>query len=110
MAAWLQEMPVVDCDEKKTILLDMFAKHDLAMIYGAAGTGKTTLIKHLSMYFADSSKLYLANTNPVKENLCRQIKVSNSEFSTIASCGPLVDGRRYDIVFIDERSTVDNFA
>ena len=110
MAAWLQEMPVVDCDEKKTILLDMFAKHDLAMIYGAAGTGKTTLIKYLSMYFADSSKLYLANTNPAKENLCRQIKVSNSEFSTIASCGSLVDGRRYDIVFIDECSTVDNFA
>lgn len=110
MAAWLQEMPVVDCAEKKTILLDMFTKHDLAMIYGAAGTGKTTLIKHLSMYFADSSKLYLANTNPAKENLRRQIKVSNSEFSTIASCNPLVDGRRYDIVFIDECSTVDNFA
>lgn len=108
--AWLQETPSVDCEEKKKILLNMFDKNDLAMIYGAAGTGKTTLIKHLSTYFADSSKLYLANTNPAKENLRRQIKVSNSEFSTIASCNPLVDGRSYDIVFIDECSTVDNFA
>lgn len=110
MEAWLQETSAVDCDEKKTILLDMFSKYDLALIYGAAGTGKTTLIKHLSSYFADSSKLYLANTNPAKENLRRQIKISNSEFSTIASSGPLVNGHSYDIVFIDECSTVDNFA
>lgn len=110
MDAWLRATPAVDCDEKKTILLDMFSKYDLALIYGAAGTGKTTLIKHLSSYFADSSKLFLANTNPAKENLRRQIKVSNSEFSTIASCGPLVNGRSYDIVFIDECSTVDNAA
>ncbi len=110
MATWLQETPAVDCDEKKAILLDMFDKYDLALIYGAAGTGKTTLIKHLSSYFADSSKLFLANTNPAKENLRRQIKVSNSEFSTIASCGPFVNGHSYDIVFIDECSTVDNAA
>lgn len=110
MDAWLQATPAVDCDEKKTILLDMFSKYDLALIYGAAGTGKTTLIKHLSAYFADSSKLFLANTNPAKENLRRQIKVSNSEFSTIASSGPLVNGHSYDIVFIDECSTVDNAA
>lgn len=110
MDAWLQATPAVDCDEKKTILLDMFSRYDLALIYGAAGTGKTTLIKHLSSYFADSNKLFLANTNPAKENLRRQIKVSNSEFSTIASSGPLVNGHSYDIVFIDECSTVDNAA
>ena len=40
MDAWLQATPAVDCDEKKTILLDMFSKYDLALIYGAAGTGK----------------------------------------------------------------------
>lgn len=80
MGTWLQETPTVDCEEKESILLDMFSKYDLALIYGAAGTGKTTLIKHLASYFADSSKLFLANTNPAKENLRRQIKVSNSEF------------------------------
>ena len=110
IASWLDSSSEVDCEEKKEILLNMFEKHDIAMIYGAAGTGKTTLIKHLSSFFADSNKLYLANTNPAKENLRRQVKVTNCQFSTIASCGALVENSSYDIVFIDECSTVDNFA
>lgn len=110
IASWLDSSSEVDCEEKKDILLDMFDSHDIAMIYGAAGTGKTTLIKHLSSFFADSNKLYLANTNPAKENLRRQIKVTNCQFSTIASCGALIENSSYDIVFIDECSTVDNFA
>lgn len=110
IASWLQTTSEVDCEEKREILLKMFDIHDLAMIYGAAGTGKTTIIKHLSSFFADSNKLYLANTNPAKENLRRQIKVTNCQFSTIASCEALVTSNSYDIVFIDECSTVDNFA
>ena len=88
----------------------LFDKHDVAIVYGAAGTGKTTLIKHISSYFADLNKLYLTNTNPAKENLRRQIKVSNCQFSTIASSDALVEKGGHDIVFIDECSTVDNFA
>ena len=110
IATWLQTTSEVDCKEKRQILLDMFDDHDIAIIYGAAGTGKTTLIKHISSFFADSNKLYLANTNPATENLRRQIKVSNCQFSTIASCSTLVGNSSYDIVFIDECSTVDNYA
>jgi len=110
IASWLQSNSEVDCEEKKEILLRLFDDYDIAMIYGAAGTGKTTLIKHISSFFADSNKLYLANTNPAKENLRRQIKVTNCQFSTIASCDALVTNSSYDIVFIDECSTVDNFA
>ena len=54
--------------------------------------------------------MFLANTHPAKEHLRRQIKVPNSEFSTIASSGNLTWNRRYDIVFIDECSTVDNLS
>ena len=110
VASWLQTTSEVDCDEKREILLNMFDNHDIAMIYGAAGTGKTTLIKHISSFFADSNKLYLANTNPAKENLRRQIKVTNCQFSTIASYDAMIANSSYDIVFIDECSTVDNFA
>lgn len=108
--SWMDNNPSVDSAEKKEYLKRMFSQFDIALIYGAAGTGKTTLIKHLSSYFANESKLFLANTNPAKENLRRQIKVSNCEFSTIASSKSLVDRQAYDIVFIDECSTVDNRA
>lgn len=110
VVSWLQTTSEVDCEEKKDILSKLFDKYDVAIIYGAAGTGKTTLIKHISSFFADSNKLYLTNTNPAKENLRRQIKVSNCQFSTIASCGALVENSSYDIAFVDECSTVDNFA
>ncbi len=110
VSAWIENEKNVDCDEKKIILQQMFDSHDIALIYGAAGTGKTTLIKHIATFFANESKLFLANTNPAKEHLRQQIKVSNSEFSTIAGSGNLIWNRKYDIVFIDECSTVDNLS
>lgn len=104
---WLKS-GIVDSDEKKDILRKMFLKSNLAIIFGAAGTGKTTLIKHISYYFAGAKKLFLANTNPAKDNLQRQIQVGNSDFSTIASSKKYTNNNEYDIVVIDECSTVDN--
>ena len=105
---WLDTVGAVDSDEKKIILKELFAKSDIAIIYGAAGTGKTTLIKHISNYFANAKKLFLANTNPATENLRRQIHVSNCDFSTIASSKKYTDKTSYDVVVIDECSTVAN--
>ena len=75
------------------------------MIYGAAGTGKTTLINYISKFFANEKKLYLANTNPAVENLRQKVNISNSNFATIASINKKLS---YDILIIDESSTVSN--
>ena len=109
MISWISSNPAVDSEEKKKLLPDFFSNSNLAMIYGAAGTGKTTLIKYLASYFSDECKLFLANTNPAKEHLRREIKTQKSEFSTIAGSKQFLN-QSYDVVFIDECSTVDNYS
>lgn len=109
--SWLQQPEIkIDCQEKEAIIKRMFIDSKLAMLYGAAGTGKTTLINYLSMLFYDKKKLLLANTNPAVDNLKMRIKVSNCTFSTIYSYlnqKKYID-RKYDILIIDECSTVSN--
>lgn len=95
----------IDDDTKKQILKNLFISSSVAMIYGAAGTGKTTLINYISKFFANEKKLYLANTNPTVENLRQKVNISNSNFATIASINKKLS---YDILIIDESSTVSN--
>ncbi len=106
--SWLLENPsVIDSDEKLDIIKKLFLYSNIAIIYGAAGTGKTTLIKHISSVFADEQKLFLANTNPALENLRRRIKIQNSSFNTVAKQNYSYNNT-YDIVFVDECSTISN--
>lgn len=97
-------------DEKKTSLINMFAKSRVSLVYGSAGTGKSTLIGYLSTFFKDHSRLYLAHTNPAVNNLKRKIAASsNCEFMTITKFISTKDLKRaYDILIIDECSTVSN--
>ena len=99
----------IDDVTKKETLRQVFAKSHVALIYGSAGTGKTTLINHISNFFERNDKLYLANTHPAVDNLRRKTSAGNSQYCTIAKF--LSDQsirRQYDIVFIDECSTVSN--
>ncbi len=108
--SWLQKTSYdIDCNEKKTALRQMFSNSKVAFIYGSAGTGKSTLINHISNFFADKNKIYLANTNPAVDNLRRKVKVGNSSFKTIASfiSNKTVD-TECDILVIDECSTLGN--
>ena len=109
ITSWLDLQTDIDSEEKKDILKGMFTKSCVALIYGAAGTGKTYLINHISRFFGEYEKLYLANTNPVIENLKRKVHAQNCKFSTIRKY--LMSQHvqtEYDILIMDECSMVSN--
>lgn len=95
-------------EDKSEALKRMFTYSHVALIYGSAGTGKTKLIEHISNMFDDKNKLYLANTNAAVSNLKRRINSNNCYFSTIDKYNFTKGRGKYDIVFIDECSTVAN--
>jgi hypothetical protein len=83
---WLGETQLsIDDDAKKAALKSLFTKSRVALIYGAAGTGKSTMVNYIANYFGDKKKLFLAHTNPAKDNLERKVSAQNSEFRTIAA-------------------------
>ncbi len=110
VTSWLGNNPSqINCNDKRESLIKMFESSKVALIYGSAGTGKSTMINHISNFFNEHSKLYLAQTNPATDNLKRKVHASNSEFRTIAS---FLSSRKikteFDILIIDECSTVSN--
>lgn len=99
----------VDCEEKKEILKHMFSDSKVAMIYGAAGTGKSTLVDYIAHFWDDQRKLCLANTNPAVENLRRKVSARNCEFMTIKKfTSQNYYETKHDILIIDECSMVSN--
>lgn len=108
--SWLsRESYVIDDVNKKDALRQMFACSRVALIYGSAGTGKSTLIKHISNFWADKNKLFLANTHPAVDNLRRKVAAGNSHYSTIAKFLSNRNSKTdYDVLFIDECSMVSN--
>ncbi len=99
----------VDREDKKQILQKMFKHSRVALIYGAAGTGKTRLIEHISSFLHDRNKMYLANTNPAVTNLKNRIHTRNADFNTIYSyLKENNDDTVFDLLVIDECSTVSN--
>ena len=99
----------VDCDEKKTALHQMYENSKVALIYGSAGTGKSTLINHVAHFFADKRKLFLCQTNPAVDNLKRRVTASNCTFLTISKFLWRENIQtEYDLLVIDESSTVSN--
>ena len=101
----------IDSPEKIEILTKMFSKSSVAVIYGSAGVGKSTLINHISHFYEDKEKLYLAQTNPAIDNLKRRVNSNGDycKFSTIASFLKYGYGDpEYELLVIDECSTVSN--
>lgn len=95
---------------KKVALESAFVNSKVIAIYGAAGTGKTTLMNYLSNLMEGRSKLFLTKTHTALENLKRRIDSPGrfSEFSSIDKIARSSEPIQYDLVFIDECSTIDN--
>ena len=108
---WLEANPgLIDDPAKANALRALFEHSNVALVMGAAGTGKSTMVNHIANYFAGKSKLFLAHTNPAVDNLKRRVDAPNTQFRTITSHVHTAEdfGSRYDVVVIDECSTVGN--
>lgn len=96
--------------DKKNILDNIFRDKSIGIIHGPAGTGKTKLLEVLATIFEDYNKIFLSNTNTSVESLRARISkfdIYNSTFKTIANYNKY-DENDYDILIIDECSTVSN--
>lgn len=106
---WLaQTTPGPDDPLKAQALESLFVDSHVALIYGAAGTGKSTMISLIAQYFNTKQKLFLAHTHPAVDNLKRRVNAQDSTFRTISSHIGNHDATQYDVLIIDECSTVSN--
>lgn len=110
MQAWLDANPEeVDDDEKAAAMKGLFAYSKVAVVYGAAGTGKSTMVNHIANYFGAHRKLFIAHTNPAVDNLRNRVGAPHSDFFTInKQLSGWGGGGHYDLLVIDECSTVSN--
>lgn len=97
---------------KAQAIQNAFVNSKVLLIYGAAGTGKTTLMNYVSDLMSNRRKLFLTKTHTALQNLKRRIDNpgTNSDFISFDSFTKKVTLPDYDIIFVDECSTIDNRA
>ncbi|GAB2742542.1 ATP-dependent DNA helicase [Sinomonas soli] len=106
---WLGETQLrVDDDAKRDALKSLFKASRVAMIYGAAGTGKSTMVGYIANHFVEKRMLFLAHTHSAKDNLERKVIAPDAEFRTIRSHIYRPGTQEYDLLVIDECSIVSN--
>nr|WP_315519935.1 ATP-dependent RecD-like DNA helicase [uncultured Campylobacter sp.] len=100
----------IDDEVKIDVMNKIFLKSKVAFIYGAAGTGKSTLINYISNLYKSQKQIFLAQTNPAIENL--KTKVDNANNANTRTIAKFLGDKNQDIecelLFIDECSTVSN--
>jgi len=97
-------------DDKKQAINDVFENSSAAIIHGPAGTGKTKMLEALTTILKDYKKIYLSNTTTSVENLRRRISEYDEENAIFKTTSSYIkyDRNNYDILIIDECSTVSN--
>lgn len=98
-------------DENKKIAIEKaFILSRIMLIYGAAGTGKTTLMNYISNMFSQEKKLFLTKTYAALNNLKRRIDSPGqaAAFECIDSFIKQANPVEYSVIFVDECSTIDN--
>lgn len=106
---WLSETAYrIDDEAKLNSLRMLFSDSRVALVYGAAGTGKSTMVNHIANFFNDKRKLFLAQTNPAVDNLKRRVTTQNATFRTVSSQLARSIEPECDVLVIDECSTVSN--
>ncbi len=108
----LPDKEKLDDTAKENILNKIGLKSRVHLIYGAAGTGKSTLINHISKLLSKNRRIFLAKTNPAVENLRRKVTQhkKSDEFITIDKFTKqaVYKWQIYDLIVVDECSTVTN--
>lgn len=91
--------------EKEKLLSNLFKNSKVAFVFGAAGTGKTTLIGIVSEIFKDKSKCFLAYTNSAVQNLKFHLKNEN-----VLTVNKYLSSytEHYSLLVIDECSVISN--
>ena len=95
---------------KKIALEKAFVSSRIMLIYGAAGTGKTTLMNYISNMLSQDKKLFLTKTHTALHNLKKRIDNPGitDAFECIDSFVKSDANLNYTTIFIDECSTIDN--
>lgn len=91
---------------QKNILSKSLKNSSVALVTGAAGTGKTTLIKEFIKNNPDKRVLCLTTTNTANNNLKIKDFAGNITYKNIAQFEKERTHEDYDIIIVDEASFV----
>ena len=102
----------LDDELKYSLLCDLVNMKNVLLIYGAAGTGKTRLIKHIAQLLDDKNIIFLSKTNAAVLNLRQKICNNEDRFEFVTVDYFIRKYKRervlYDLIVLDECSTVDD--